>query len=91
MHLPAATRLDIGSAVINVSRFIQKQQVEHWMVTKRMLRSLQTTKSHGICFKPSKSWTFATTRMQTRPATMQTASQFFDMLYSNGCFSKVKK
>uniref|UniRef100_A0AAV1TK37 Reverse transcriptase Ty1/copia-type domain-containing protein n=1 Tax=Peronospora matthiolae TaxID=2874970 RepID=A0AAV1TK37_9STRA len=52
MHLMTATRPDIAFAVSYVSRFMENPQVEHWMAVKRILRYLQGTKSHGICFKP---------------------------------------
>uniref|UniRef100_A0AAV1UPL8 Reverse transcriptase Ty1/copia-type domain-containing protein n=1 Tax=Peronospora matthiolae TaxID=2874970 RepID=A0AAV1UPL8_9STRA len=52
MHLMTATRPDIAFAVSYVSRFMEKPQVEHWIAVKRILRYLQGTKSHGICFKP---------------------------------------
>uniref|UniRef100_A0AAV1TJP4 Polyprotein n=1 Tax=Peronospora matthiolae TaxID=2874970 RepID=A0AAV1TJP4_9STRA len=51
MHLMTATRPDIAFAVSYVSRFMENPQVEHWMAVKRILRYLQGTKSHGICFK----------------------------------------
>ncbi|CAI5730422.1 unnamed protein product [Peronospora destructor] len=31
---------------------MENPQVEHWMAVKRILRYLQGTKSHGICFQP---------------------------------------
>uniref|UniRef100_A0AAV1UAI2 Reverse transcriptase Ty1/copia-type domain-containing protein n=1 Tax=Peronospora matthiolae TaxID=2874970 RepID=A0AAV1UAI2_9STRA len=52
MHLMTATRPDIAFAVSYVTRFMENPQVEHWMAVKRILRYLQGTKSHGICFKP---------------------------------------
>ncbi|CAI5732010.1 unnamed protein product [Peronospora farinosa] len=52
MHLTTATRPDIAFAVGYVSRFMENPQVEHWIAVKRILRYLQGTKSHGICFKP---------------------------------------
>ena len=52
MHLTTATRPDIAFAVGYVSRFMENPQVEHWIEVKRILRYLQGTKSHGICFKP---------------------------------------
>ena len=51
MHLMTATRPDIAFAVGYVSRFMENPQVEHWMAVKRILRYLQGTKSHSICFK----------------------------------------
>uniref|UniRef100_A0AAV1TCU7 Polyprotein n=1 Tax=Peronospora matthiolae TaxID=2874970 RepID=A0AAV1TCU7_9STRA len=51
MHLMIATRPDIAFAVSYVSRFMENPQVEHWMAVKRILRSVQGTKSHGICFQ----------------------------------------
>ena len=53
MHLMTATLPDIAFAVSYVSRFMENPQVEHWMAVKRILRYLQGTKSHGICFEPS--------------------------------------
>uniref|UniRef100_A0AAV1UXQ0 Polyprotein n=1 Tax=Peronospora matthiolae TaxID=2874970 RepID=A0AAV1UXQ0_9STRA len=51
MHLMTVTRPDIAFAVSYVSRFMENLQVEHWMAVERILRYLQGTKSHGICFK----------------------------------------
>ena len=51
MHLTTATRPDIAFAVGYVSRFMENPQIEHWIAVKRILRYLQGTKSHGICFK----------------------------------------
>ena len=53
MHLSTATRPDIIFAVGYVSRFMEKPQEEHWVAIKRILRYLQGTKTHGICYKPS--------------------------------------
>ena len=53
MQLMNATRPDIAFAVSYVSRCMESPQVEHWIAVKRILRYLQGTKSHGICFKPS--------------------------------------
>jgi len=52
MHLMTATRPDIAFAVGYASRFMENPQAEHWIAVKRILRYLQGTKSHGICFKP---------------------------------------
>ena len=52
MHLMTATRPDIAFAVGHVSRFMENHKVENWMAVKRILRYIQKTKSHGICFKP---------------------------------------
>ena len=52
MHLMTATRPDIAYAVGYVSRFMENPQVEHWVAVKRILRYLQGTKTHGICFQP---------------------------------------
>uniref|UniRef100_H3H6A9 Integrase catalytic domain-containing protein n=2 Tax=Phytophthora ramorum TaxID=164328 RepID=H3H6A9_PHYRM len=52
MHLMTATRPDIAYAVGYVSRFMENPQEEHWVAVKRILRYLQGTKTHGICFKP---------------------------------------
>uniref|UniRef100_A0AAV1UQM3 Reverse transcriptase Ty1/copia-type domain-containing protein n=1 Tax=Peronospora matthiolae TaxID=2874970 RepID=A0AAV1UQM3_9STRA len=51
IHLMTATRPDIAFAVSYVSRFMENPQVGNWMAVKRILRYLQGTKSHGICFK----------------------------------------
>uniref|UniRef100_A0AAV1U4T5 Reverse transcriptase Ty1/copia-type domain-containing protein n=1 Tax=Peronospora matthiolae TaxID=2874970 RepID=A0AAV1U4T5_9STRA len=51
MHLMTATRPEIAFDVSYVSCFMENPQVEHWMAVKRILRYLQGTKSHGICFK----------------------------------------
>jgi hypothetical protein len=51
MHLMTATRPDIAFAVGLVSRFMENPQLEHWIAVKRIMRYLQGTKSHGICFK----------------------------------------
>uniref|UniRef100_A0AAV1U9V9 Reverse transcriptase Ty1/copia-type domain-containing protein n=1 Tax=Peronospora matthiolae TaxID=2874970 RepID=A0AAV1U9V9_9STRA len=82
MHLMTATRPGIAFAVSYVSRFMENPQVEHWMAVKRILRYLQGTKSHGICFKPDDKTDSVATRMQTGPATMQTASRLQDMRLS---------
>ena len=51
MHLTTATRPDIAYAVGYVSRFMENSQEEHWVAVKRILRYLQGTKMHGICYK----------------------------------------
>ena len=53
MHLMTATRPDIAFSVVYVSRFMENPQDEHWMAVKRILRYLQETRTHGICFKAS--------------------------------------
>ena len=53
MHLTTATRPDIAYAVGYVSRFMENPQEEHWVAVKRILRYLQGTKTHGICYKSS--------------------------------------
>ena len=49
--MTTATRPDIVYAVGYVSRFMVNPQVEHWIAVRLILRYLQGTKSHGICFK----------------------------------------
>ena len=51
MHLTTATRPDIAYAVGYVSRFMENPQEEHWVAVKRILRYLQGTEMHGICYK----------------------------------------
>ena len=51
MHLTTVTRPDIAYAVGYVSRFMENPQEEHWVAVKRILRYLQGTKMHGICYK----------------------------------------
>ena len=53
MHLTTATRPDIAFAVGYLSRFMENPQEDHWIAVKRILRYLQGTKKHGICYKPS--------------------------------------
>uniref|UniRef100_A0AAV1VMW6 Reverse transcriptase Ty1/copia-type domain-containing protein n=1 Tax=Peronospora matthiolae TaxID=2874970 RepID=A0AAV1VMW6_9STRA len=53
MHLTTATRTNAAFAVGYVSRFMGNPQKEHWVAIMRILRYLQDTKTHGICYKPN--------------------------------------
>ena len=37
----------------HLNRFMENPQEEHWVAVKRILRYLQGTKTHGICYKSS--------------------------------------
>lgn len=47
------TRPDISFAVNKVSQFMHQPTIAHWMATKRILRYLQGTISHGLAFHSS--------------------------------------
>lgn len=50
LFLSQATRPDIAFAVNNVSRFNNKHSEIHWQAVKRILRYLNGTKHHKLCY-----------------------------------------
>lgn len=53
----AFTRPDIAYAVNRLSQFMHRPTIDHWNATKRVLRYLAGTLSHGVYYKASNSLT----------------------------------
>eukprot|EP01018_Ginkgo_biloba_P029557 Gb_20738 [translate_table: standard] len=52
----SSTRPDISYAVSLVSRFMADPKIEHWKITKRILRYIRGTKDYGLQYKRTKNF-----------------------------------
>ncbi|KAF1318371.1 Integrase catalytic core protein, partial [Globisporangium splendens] len=50
MYLMVGTRPDLAAAVGTLSQFAADPCLTHWQTLKRVLRYLQATPTHGVCF-----------------------------------------
>lgn len=55
MYLAVSTKPDIAHTVSVLSQFNVNPGKAHWTSAKRVLRYLQGTKNHGLCFRKTKS------------------------------------